>query len=77
MEIMVNGDYKRIEKAVINKENTNPLGCWKELGSPVYPDKAELAQINAASELKWIIAKPEELKFHMEKESVTIFRLTK
>ena len=77
MEIMINGDYKRIEKAVINKENTNPLGCWKELGSPVYPDKAELAQINAASELKWIIAKPEELKFNMEKESVTIFRLTK
>ena len=79
MELEVKGSFRKAEKAVINRENTNPFACWEQMGKPAYPTKAQLAQIDAASRLVWkdVTGEENSFVFTAEKESVTIFRLTR
>lgn len=46
-------DAGRISIAEIDEDHTNPLRAWKELGEPLYPNETELAQIEAASCLRY------------------------
>lgn len=77
MKLSVNGSFRKIEKAIIDEEHTNPLKCWYEMGSPKYPTKAQLAQLDAASQIVWKEINPDEnlLTFTLAKESITVFKI--
>ena len=82
MEITVKGEYKSIKKAVIDSGHCNPFGVWEAQGKPTYPTKAQLAEIEDASELVYEEVPAEETNeqvfcFNAEAESVTIIRLEK
>ena len=79
MALTVKGDIAKIEKAVIDSAHTNPYGVWEAQGKPVYPTKAQLAEIEAASQLIWedVTEASAPFTFKAEAESVTIFRITK
>ena len=79
MHLTVMGEYSRIEKAVIDSTHTNPLAHWESQGKPTYPSQEELRQIEEASELVWndVTGDTDPFMFYAEKESVTIFRITR
>ena len=39
--------------ARIDTEHANPMAAWTAMGSPTYPTEAQLAELEAASELTW------------------------
>ncbi len=78
MTITLEGGARRIQKAVIDSKHTNPLGCWEAQGKPTYPTGQQLAEIRDASQLVWEdVDVTDTLSFTAEKESVTIFCITK
>ena len=81
MELTLTGDIVKIEKAVIDSTHTAPYACWEAMGKPVYPTKQQLAALESASQLIYepveVAYGTQTLCFTAEKESVTIFRVTK
>ena len=79
MELQIEGSCRKIEKAVISPNHTDPLACWDEMGKPAYPTKDQLEQIEEASRLIWenVTGEEDPFKFDLPKESTVIFRLTK
>ena len=72
------GEVKSISVAWIDSEHTNPCGCWEAMGKPAYPTKAQLAEIEYASQLVWENCPVSEgeniLNLKMEPESVAIVK---
>ena len=69
----------QIWKAVIDDAHTNPLQAWKDMGSPDYLDKEQLAALHKASELVYeqvpVTDGETTIAFTAEPESVTIFKV--
>ena len=59
-------------------KHANPLGCWEAQGKPEYPTKAQLAELELASQLVWESIPAENgrnvLKLKLEPESVAIVK---
>ena len=66
-------------KAVIDDAHTNPLQAWKDMGSPAYLHKEQLAALHRASELVYeqmpVTDGETTVAFTAEPESVTIFKV--
>ena len=78
VELTLNG-AAQVWKAVIDDAHTNPLGAWKEMGSPDYLNKEQLATLHKASELVYeqvpVSGEKTTIAFTAEPESVTIFKI--
>ena len=81
IELTLKGTVRKLEKAVIDKMHTAPYVCWEKQGKPTYPTKAQLADLESASQLRYeeldISEDANILTFTAEPESVTIIRVTK
>lgn len=81
MEITVHGSAKRIRRAVIDSEHTNPLSVWEAQGKPAYPTGTQLLEMRNASRLVWEEVEPTDerqvFQVTATPESVTIFRIEK
>lgn len=80
MALHLDGDYQYIRKAVIDSTHTNPKAVWQAMGSPSYPTKKQLCEIEAASELvyeKVTADKNGQLEITALPESVTILQIVK
>lgn len=79
MELEIKGSFRKAEKAVIGKGCADPFSCWNEMGKPAYLTKAQVSQLDAASQLIWqdVTACRDPFTFDLPEESVTIFRLTR
>lgn len=68
----------RRRSAVIDSKHANPLGCWEAQGKPEYPTKAQLAELELASQLVWENIPAEAgrnvLKLKLEPESAAIVK---
>lgn len=79
--LKLQGSVKSIQKAVIDEDHCNPERLWKEMGSPKYLNKAQVAQLAEASELQYENVPVEEgeeqiVTFTALPESVTILKVT-
>lgn len=79
LSITLDGEAAAIRKAVIDEDHTNPEKAWKEMGSPVYIKKEQIAQLKAAAELMYeeipVSEGTQTLTFTAQPESVTVFRI--
>ncbi len=78
VELTLRGEVQSIECAMIDGSHCNPLGCWEAQGKPAYPTKAQLAEIENASQLVWNKCEISEgenvLTLNLEPESVAIVK---
>ncbi len=76
--LRLEGPVKSISMALIDSGHTNPCGCWEAQGKPVYPTKAQLAEIEAASQLVWqeipVNGTENTVTLELEPESVAIVK---
>ncbi len=76
MTVVLSGPVSEVQKAVIDESHTSPLKAWKEMGSPAYPSKEQLAQMHEASELRYeSLGAVKEIRFTAKSESVTILKI--
>lgn len=76
MTVVLNGPVSEVQKAVIDESHTSPLKAWKEMGSPAYPSKEQLAQLHESSELRYeSLGAVKEIRFTAKPESVTILKI--
>ncbi|MBQ8073213.1 MAG: beta-xylosidase [Clostridia bacterium] len=72
------GKIQSLAAARIDSGNTNPLGCWEAQGKPDYPSKAQLAEMECASQLVWknvpFAGEENEISLDLEPESVVIVK---
>ena len=78
VELQLRGEVKSLEIARIDSSACNPCGCWEAQGKPVYPTKAQLAEIENASQLVWekiaVEGAGNTLLISLEPESVAIVK---
>lgn len=81
IELTIQGHVTKLEKAVIDSGHTNPLAVWEAQGKPTYPTRAQISEMNTASQLVWNLVEladgDQVERFTAEPESVIIFRVTK
>lgn len=80
MNIVIQGKLAAISKAVIDENHCNPMKAWKELGSPGYLKKDQLAVLEEASKLVYedvsvVEGETQNISFIAEPESVTIIKV--
>ncbi len=74
--IQLSGPVSGVQKAVIDASHTAPVKAWKQMGSPAYPTRAQIAALHEASQLLYEdLGAVSELSFTAEPESVTIFKI--
>lgn len=76
MTIRLCGPVKKVRKAVIDADHTAPVKAWEQMGSPAYPNREQLSQLHAASELVFEdLGAVSEIRFTAQPESVTILKV--
>ncbi len=80
MNIVLHGRVSSIEKAVIDENHCNPLKAWKEMGSPDYLKKDQIAVLDEVSKLVYeeipvLDGDMQEINITAEPESITILKV--
>ncbi len=78
VELRLTGGIQSLEIAMIDSKHANPCGCWEAQGKPAYPTKAQLAEIENASQLVWkklpVSGTENTVAVELEPESVAIVK---
>ncbi|WP_163193461.1 GH39 family glycosyl hydrolase [Clostridium thermarum] len=82
LELPIDSKDVFIKQQLIDENNGNPWGTWKQMGRPRFPRKAEVETLRQAAQPKLITSRAAsddgyvKLKFTLTKNAVTLIELT-